>query len=61
LWLWVWFVILPFLILAILEEMIEFFVQRYMLGPAEWEGKLKDIFARSYSGLKKKLRLKQSE
>lgn len=57
---WLLYFILPFLILAILEELIEFFVNRYALGPAPWEGKLKHFFANQLAWLKKKFKKEPS-
>lgn len=52
--------ILPFLILFILEELIEFFVNRFALGPAPWEGKLKRFMKNQIAWLKKKLKIEPS-
>lgn len=58
-WPVIFILILPFLIIAILEELKEFFVNRYVLGPAAWEGKLKVFLQGKMIWLKKRFRKSQ--
>lgn len=55
-WLLLLIIILPLLILAIVEELKEFFVNRYVLGPASWEGKVRVFFHKVVDWMKKKLK-----
>jgi hypothetical protein len=55
-WQWILVIVIPLFILAILEEIKEFFVNRYVLGPAVWEGKVKRAAWKSIQWLKKKLK-----
>jgi hypothetical protein len=59
-WLILQVIILSIVILAIFEELIEFFVNRYALGPAAWEGKLKNFYQKIRNWLKKKLKKEPS-
>lgn len=59
-WLWLLVILSPFIILAIIEELIEFFVNRYVLGPADWEGKLKFFVRKTISWIQKKLKKETS-
>ncbi|MEQ2525575.1 hypothetical protein WMO40_02590 [Bacillaceae bacterium CLA-AA-H227] len=45
-WPWIVIILVAFLILAILEETTQFFVNRYTFGPAPWESKLKKLLKR---------------
>lgn len=47
-------IVIPFLLLALIEEVIEFLVNRYALGPAAWEGKVKVFFQSKYRWIRKK-------
>lgn len=49
-------ILLPFFILVIIEESIEFFVNRYVLGPAKWEGRVKIFFQDAVAWAKRKLK-----
>ncbi|GIN60911.1 hypothetical protein J27TS8_09040 [Robertmurraya siralis] len=40
-WTWILVIMILFLILVLFEELIEFLVNRFILGPASWEGKIK--------------------
>ncbi len=42
-WPWLIIVLVVILILAIIEETIQFFLNRYTFGPAQWESKLKKL------------------
>lgn len=59
-WLLILVFILSILILAIVEEMKEFFVNRYVLGPAAWEDRLKEFLQKQMSWAKTKLRKEPS-
>lgn len=54
-WFWIFILIVPFIILLIFEEMIEFFVNRYAQGPAAWEGKWKEFVKNKVNQLKERL------
>lgn len=54
-WLLLLIVFLSFLLLVIVEESIEFFVNRYALGPAPWEGKVRAYYKKLLHWLKGKL------
>lgn len=59
-WTWLTIVIVVFLVLVFLEELKEFLVNRIVLGPAQWEGKLKRLFHRVIEYFKRKIKRQPS-
>ncbi|MGG0716883.1 hypothetical protein ABE096_04685 [Robertmurraya massiliosenegalensis] len=55
-WTWLTIMIVVFIVLVFLEELIEFLVNRIVLGPAPWEGKLKSFFDRVIEWFKRKVK-----
>lgn len=55
-WEWILVIVIPILVLIVIEEGKEFFVNRYVLGPAPWEGKVKRYAQKGVYWVRKKLK-----